>query len=213
MRSNPLAILPCLLGLGCSIALAGPVWRADAAAEQPDKVVGVRLRDGILTANLHEAPLRDVLRTISEVAGFQLDLRGDLSTPLTQSFSLPLDEGIRRLVGRNSLLMSYASANGRGAGRLLIVSVLGASADVHTLSRVAVPAMATDSPEFSPEEVAKEPELNAPDIADGDFEVSPEDEYLEEVCADVTRTEECQSAFEAYGVKSEEEEPSPKRKQ
>ena len=230
MPSDPLPALLVLFGLSCAIPMVGSPAKVSLAAEQSNnrEAMDVMLRDGVLTLDLRDAPLSDVLQAISEVAGFELTLKGDLSTPTTESFSLALVEAIKRLVGRKSLLMQFALADGPGDPRLTRVFVYGAGGGVHSVGRIehAEPSGASD---VSPEEayleevcadetrieecqqahqdygMVEEKEPDKVDLPDDTSEVSPDEAYLEEACADATRIEECQQAFQAYGVTSEDE--------
>ncbi len=83
-----------------------------AATEKQRTSIHVTIAQGLLTVDLRDAPLADVLQAIAEKASFRLTLRGDLSTPVTWSFTgVPLAKGIKRLVGDNSLVMIHAPAN------------------------------------------------------------------------------------------------------
>jgi hypothetical protein len=233
MMPDPLPTLLVLFVLSCSITMGvGSPVTASFAAEQLNnrETMDVTLRGGILTLDLRDAPLSDVLQAISEVAGLELTLKGDLSTPTTGSFSLALVEAIKRLVGRKSLLMQFAPTDGPGDSRLTRVFVYGTGGGVRRVGRVEHAAL-SDAAAVSPEEayleevcadetrteecrqayqdygmvedeVPGEADLPAADTSD----VSPEEAYLEEVCADETRTEECRKAYQEYGVKSEDPE-------
>ena len=83
-----------------------------AAAEKQRTSIHVTIAQGLLTVDLRDAPLADVLQAIAEKASFRLTLRGDLSTPVTWSFTgVPLAKGIERLVGDNSLMMIHVPTN------------------------------------------------------------------------------------------------------
>lgn len=93
-------------GLGASLAAA------DAAPTLP--TLNVAAERGLLSVDVRQAPLADVLRRIGERAGFVVTIRGDLSRPVTQGFSgVLLEEGLRRLTRGESLALVYAS---RGPG-------------------------------------------------------------------------------------------------
>ena len=99
---------PALNPLGASIL---------AAAEKRRAPIHVAIEQGSLTVDVRDAPLAEVLLAIAEEASFRLTLRGDLSGPVTWSFSgVPLDDGIKILVGDNSLVMIHARAK---EGKLL----------------------------------------------------------------------------------------------
>lgn len=62
-------------------------------------VIDVKVRNGLLTVNLRDAPLADVLLAIGEQAGFRVLVPGDAKTTVTRSFSaVPLVEGVQRLL-------------------------------------------------------------------------------------------------------------------
>ena len=105
-----------------------PGQNAWAAQDAPPATDEVAVREGLLSVNLRDAPMADVLLAIGTQAGFEVIIRGDLSAPVTRSFTdLPLDKGIRRVVGDGSLIMIYAPSRGRGEVRALVkVIALGA---------------------------------------------------------------------------------------
>ncbi len=80
------------------------------AAEQGTtaSVIDVKVRYGLLTVNLRDAPLADVLLAIGEQAGFRVLVRGNAKTTVTRSFSdVPLAKGVQRLlVHASSWLMT-----------------------------------------------------------------------------------------------------------
>ena len=78
-------------------------------AEAGPAVVEVAIQGELLTLDAQGAPLAAVLEAIAAEVGFALVVRGDLDRSVTQSFeSLAVDRAIRRLVGRDSLMMRYA---------------------------------------------------------------------------------------------------------
>ena len=74
--------------------------------------IDVAVQGGLLSVKVRNAPLEDVLRAVADEARLGLKLRGDLTRPVTSWLALPLEEGIRRLVGANSLIMIYAPVEG-----------------------------------------------------------------------------------------------------
>jgi hypothetical protein len=79
---------------------------AVAASENPFEVL---VEEGRLSVTVREAaPLADIIGEISRLARTELHVHGDLGSAAQRSFKdLPLDEGIRRLVGRHSLVLRY----------------------------------------------------------------------------------------------------------
>ena len=78
-----------------------------AAAEIPATIT-VDVRQSLLTVDIRNAPLADVLRVIGERAGLRVLIQGDVSTPVTVAFTgVPLDQGIKRLVRGHSFVLRY----------------------------------------------------------------------------------------------------------
>ncbi len=80
------------------------------AAPQPrpetSQQFDVTVDQGLLSLEAREAALARVLRAVAEQADFKLRFRGEVDTPVTLSLDgVPLEKGIRRLVGRNSLVV------------------------------------------------------------------------------------------------------------
>jgi len=108
-----------------------PGQDASAAENAFPAVNEIAVRKGLLTVNLRDAPMANVLMAVGAQAGFDVIIRGDLSAPVTWSFSdLPLDKGIRRLLDDRPLVMIYAPSQGQAGVRpLLKVIALGARGD------------------------------------------------------------------------------------
>ena len=75
--------------------------------------IHVNIQRGLLTVDLRDAPLAEVLRAIGERAGLKVAIDGEASSLVTESFAgVPLEEGIKRLVGDASLVFKYAASPG-----------------------------------------------------------------------------------------------------
>jgi len=114
---------------------------SSAAVEQGSaSQIHVTFEDGLLTVDVREAPLGDVVRVIGERAGARVIISNDITTRVTGSFTrVPLEEGIRRLVRGHSLVLVYAPSGSRAAaGVLSEIQVIGSSrlADVQTRTHV-----------------------------------------------------------------------------
>ena len=97
--------------LSISIARAAPALTAVQAGSA--SVIQVTLEQGLLTVDVRDAPLADLLRVIGERTGLRVTIHGNVKTLVTDSFTgLPLGEGIRRVVGRNGLVLIYAPSQG-----------------------------------------------------------------------------------------------------
>jgi hypothetical protein len=78
--------------------------------------IQVKIQRGLLTVDLRDAPLAEVLRAIGERAGLKVAIDGDASSLVTKSFAgVPLEEGIKRLVGGAPLVFKYATSPGETA--------------------------------------------------------------------------------------------------
>ncbi len=76
---------------------------ADQVAE-----IEVNARKGMLSVNVENVPLADILLEIGDEAGFRLVLFGGLESTITQRFSnVPMQDGIRRLAGNRSVAFIY----------------------------------------------------------------------------------------------------------
>jgi HEAT repeat protein len=119
--------------LGLVLVLSfGSVGIAGADLDRPP-VFAVTVEHGALTVDVRGVPLALVLQAIGEWAGIDVRLDGELSAPVTQSFTgLPLEEGIRRLARGHSVLISYGPPTGESAqpmvtGVRILVAGVGAS--------------------------------------------------------------------------------------
>jgi hypothetical protein len=105
-------------------ALALPAAaRADAAAPDLPRYA-VWVEDGRLSVDLGPVPLALVLEDIAAQAAIALRIKGDPGEVWPQAFlDLPLEDGIRRLVGRVGLVMRFEPAPGAEPARR-VASVL-----------------------------------------------------------------------------------------
>ena len=137
MRKRGLCRAMGLAGLLLVPAIASlnhPGQDALAAENASPSANEVAVRDGLLSVKLRDAPMGNVLLAVGAQAGFEVIIRGDLSAPVTWSFSdVPLDKGIRRLLDDSPLVMIYAPSQGQvGARPLIKVIALGAGGDAAT---------------------------------------------------------------------------------
>ena len=94
------------------------VLAADQAALP--SAIQVAIQHGLLTVDVREAPLADLLQMIGERAGLRVTIHGNVKTLVTDSFAgLSLGEGIRRVVGANGLVLIYAPSRGEAGASLL----------------------------------------------------------------------------------------------
>lgn len=100
---------------------------AETAHEQ---ALEVSVEEDRLSVEVGAVPLADVLQAIAEQTGAKLLVRGDPGMVHPQAFmGRPLADGVRQLVGRNSLAMIFAPATGPDPSpRLVALTVHAATA-------------------------------------------------------------------------------------
>jgi HEAT repeats len=95
------------------------------AASAPTQSVTVDR--GVLTVDVRDMPLDEVLKTISEQSGVNITVHSGGAAKVTQTFSaVGLDQGIRRLAPAYNVVLVYGSAEAEGrpgATRLVEVHV------------------------------------------------------------------------------------------
>lgn len=101
----------CLLLALVFLGLAAPVAIA-AAANQPTKSDDIRieLKDGLLTADIHDAPLPQVLEEIGKLAGFKVVQVADFNDyrRVNSNFSdLPVQTAVERIVANANRIFFY----------------------------------------------------------------------------------------------------------
>jgi hypothetical protein len=112
-----------------ALALAAAHSLAAEPADAVPQHLHVSIEDGLLAVDLGEVELIEVLHAISEQAGIEVRVRGAPGMIAPQAFhGLPLAQGLRRLVGRHSILMTFrASAEGGSASMPELVRVYSAT--------------------------------------------------------------------------------------
>src|SRR5262245_62823487 len=124
---RPAIILTAVLlaGLPGTSAPSTQSAQTPAAASAPTQSVTVDR--GVLTVDVRDMPLDEVLRTISEQSGVNITVHSGGAVKVTQTFSgVGLDEGIRRLAPAYNVVLVYGSAQAEGpsgATRLVEVHV------------------------------------------------------------------------------------------
>ena len=111
-------LIAIVCALACFACFAPATLKAEAVPTVAPSIE-VAVEQGRLTVDVRDAPLEEVLQAVGEEAGIAIELHGDLTAPVTDSFAdLPLDEGIRRLLGGHSYTL-FSSDAGR-IGRIEI---------------------------------------------------------------------------------------------
>ena len=113
----------CLLLALVFLGLAAPVAIA-AAANQPANSDDIRieLKDGLLTADIHDTPLPQVLEEIGKLAGFKVVQVGDFNDfrRVNSNFSdLPVQTAVERLVANANRIFFYRQDATVKSGRVL----------------------------------------------------------------------------------------------
>jgi HEAT repeat protein len=103
-----------LLLLSLVLILANPASAAATSNQTPDKAsIRIELKDGLLTAQIHDASLPQVLNEIGQVAGFKAIQIADFSDfPLvnTSFENLPMLKAVERLVANTNRIIFFAQA-------------------------------------------------------------------------------------------------------
>lgn len=100
----------CMFSLRLGIVLATSGGGQAAEKGTAPEALRVEVVGQALSATVEDAPLREVLRQVGRQAGLDVGTRGDLGLARPQAFeAVPLEEGIRRLIGDNrvNLMMRY----------------------------------------------------------------------------------------------------------
>lgn len=75
-----------------------------AKATSTEPIIDITVQDNLISANLVDAPLIDVLQRVKQEFGFKAHFHGDLTERLTLSFTdIPLDKCLRQLTINHSL--------------------------------------------------------------------------------------------------------------
>ena len=79
------------------------------AHTDPDKRIEVEVRNGLVSLDVRNAPLADVIREIGEVAGFETVVQGSLDTQITRSLTeMPVYDAVRRLARETIFVIIHA---------------------------------------------------------------------------------------------------------
>jgi len=115
-----------LLFVGLLISLAGGPDPARAADEpKPEGAFVVKVDGERLTVRLEGIPLQATLKAIERESGVALALLTPLTEEITIAFeNLPLEQGLRRLLGNHSYILFYAAAGPGQPAALRQVKVL-----------------------------------------------------------------------------------------
>jgi hypothetical protein len=145
------------LSLAPGAALAARHDTEAATAELSRPTLEAAVAADRLTLRVEGAPLAEVLRAIGAAGGFDVVLRGELAEPVNQSFtSEPLEDAIRTLVGRHSLIVIHGDpTSGEGATALAEIRVTANRRQLSSDTEGAGPSPSV--PAVTPEEEATDP--------------------------------------------------------
>ncbi|MFQ5828837.1 MAG: HEAT repeat domain-containing protein [Candidatus Methylomirabilia bacterium] len=120
------------------LSVSTPASSQGVAQQAPAAAIDVVVEDGLLTVDVRDVALADVLRAIGEQAGLKVSIRGDITTRVTRSFTdVPLEEGIRRLARGHSVALFHDAPQGETeAGPLTEVWVMESSPGQAVRTRV-----------------------------------------------------------------------------
>lgn len=123
-----------------------PPWGSAALGPQaiPPSRIGLHVDAGLLSLDVHDAGLIDVLTVIGERAGFEVTIAGRIEGHVTASFSgVPIPKALERLLRKIDHVVLYSSSGGEdGAGVVSQVWLLG----MHSLPEDAPVEAAEDGP-------------------------------------------------------------------
>lgn len=101
-----------------------------AAGEALATDINVAIQQGLLTVDLQNVPLADVLRLIGKRAGLQVTMSVKVGARVTDAFTgVPLDQGLMRLLRGYSTVLIYVPAQGGAAESVLAKVWVYRSAD------------------------------------------------------------------------------------
>jgi HEAT repeats len=120
----------CLVLLLATTTITGHEAVFAGAASSQGRILEVSVDSGRLTLRAQEAPLAEVLKAVGRQAGVTIALRGNLDALVTETLvDVPVDEGIRRLTRRQSVVLVYDDqTDGRDSVELTEVVAIAASA-------------------------------------------------------------------------------------
>ena len=144
------------LSLAAGAALAATQEEV-ATGEVSRRTIEAAVAGDRLTLRAQGAPLAEVLRAIGAAGGFDVVLRGELAEPVNQSFtSEPLEDAIRTLVGRHSLIVIRGDpTSGEGATALAEIRVTANRRQLSSDTEGTGPSPSV--PAVTPEEKATDP--------------------------------------------------------
>jgi hypothetical protein len=127
------------LSVVCVVALYHVPSQADTVPAPT--ILEVSVRDGLLSVRSEGTALDEVLRVIGQQAGIDYFLTGELGSPVNRSLvGLPLDEGLRELIGdQTALVIFYTPGDADEATkRVTEIWVYGGAKPQRTHSQVIV---------------------------------------------------------------------------
>ena len=79
------------------------------ADKDPDARIEVQVRNGLVSLNVRDAPVAEVIRKIGEEAGFETVVLGPLDHQITRSLTeMPVYDAVRRLARETTFIMIHA---------------------------------------------------------------------------------------------------------
>ena len=127
------------LSVVCAVALYHVPSQAETAPAPTTLEVSVR--DGLLSVQSEGTPLDEVLRVIGQQAGIDYFLTGELGSPVNRSLvGLPLDQGLRKLIGDEAVLVMFYAPGDRDEAtkRVTEIWVYGGAKPQQVQSQVTV---------------------------------------------------------------------------
>lgn len=130
-------------------ALCNPVWAVDRVAGRP---AVLEVRDGLVTVDTQGATIEQIARALSDKAGFEVRLSGNLDDPVHLSVkNMPLARFLRKLAGEHSLIVidnPTDNVSGKKPDRPIAAVYIVANPNV----RIASQEILREAPARAPEE-------------------------------------------------------------
>jgi hypothetical protein len=137
----------------CWLLIAAPADNAIAETTSGPPVMDITFKDNLISAELVDIPLIDVLQRIKQKFGFKMHLHSDLNEMITLSFTdMPLDKCLRLLTAKHSLSVAFMpttkSSEPNNAKQIAEIWILSHSKTPQTMNTAFVPPV-TPSPDSS----------------------------------------------------------------
>lgn len=82
------------------------------STDSGEAVSFISVQHGLLSVKVHQLPLQALLKEISRLSGVEIVIYGSITETVSMQFeNLPLDEGLKRLVGSSGVMLVYEESS------------------------------------------------------------------------------------------------------